>query len=191
MVATRNELTTIKELLMSTTAPGLTALQAFVTAFQNFVAQQSADLASLNTNITAAIAALGNSSASEDPAVQAAAASLTAALATVESNETSLETLNTSLGVAETGPAASSTVNGSVTSGSFMAGEKVVQATSGAIGVLAGVPPAGGPMTLTLVSGSAIPDATDVWTGQSSGAVFTPSGTSAAAAAIRAAAKKA
>jgi hypothetical protein len=70
-------------------------------SFQGFVTQQSADLANLTTTINAAIASLGSSGASEDPAVQAAVTSLTTALGTVQANETALETLNTSLGTAE------------------------------------------------------------------------------------------
>jgi len=86
---------------MSTTAPGLAALQTFVATFQTFVTQQTTDLASLTTNITAAITTLGNSNASEDPAVQSAVASLNTALGTVTANETSLEALNASLGTAD------------------------------------------------------------------------------------------
>jgi hypothetical protein len=89
------------------TAPGLTALQTFVATFQSFASQQSSDLASLNSTITGAIASLGSS---EDPAVQSAVASLNTALTTVQSNETALEALNTSLSAAET-PSTPSTQN--------------------------------------------------------------------------------
>jgi hypothetical protein len=86
------------ETIMSTTASGLAALQTFTnTTFPAFVTQQSTDLASLTTSINNAISALQNSGASEDPAVASAVTSLTAALGTVEANETSLEALNTAL----------------------------------------------------------------------------------------------
>ena len=91
---------------MSTVPPGLAALQNFVAAFQAFATQQSTDLASLTSNITAAIAALQASGAAEDPQVQAAVDSLTTALQTAQANETALETLNTNLGAAENPPAA-------------------------------------------------------------------------------------
>lgn len=93
----------VRKIAMAT-QPGLTALQAFVTAFQNFATQQAADLAALTTTINDAIAALQGSAASEDPAVQTAVTSLTAALTTVEANETNLETLNTSLAAAAPPP---------------------------------------------------------------------------------------
>ena len=83
---------------MSTVPPGLAALQNFVASFQAFATQQSTDLASLTSNITAAIAALQASGAAEDPQVQAAVDSLTTALQTAQANETALETLNTNLG---------------------------------------------------------------------------------------------
>jgi hypothetical protein len=90
----------IGDKIMSSIAPGLTALQALVPTLQSFATQMSTDLASLNTNVTAAITALGASSASEDPQVLAAVQSLQSALATVQANETTLETLNTNLGAA-------------------------------------------------------------------------------------------
>lgn len=100
----------LRKISMST-GPGLTALQALVTAFQNFASQMTTDLAALTASINDAISSLQNSGASEDPAVQAAVTSLTAALATVEQNETNLETLNTNLTAAETpAPAPSSAV---------------------------------------------------------------------------------
>ena len=88
------------EMIMGTGQTGLAALQAFSTAFQSFATQQTADLAALTATIGAAIAALQNSSASEDVAVQAAVTQLQSALDTVSANETALETLNTSLGAA-------------------------------------------------------------------------------------------
>lgn len=96
----RNELTSIKELLMSTVPAGLAALQALVPTIQDFATQQSTDLASLTTNITAAITALQNSNASEDPQVQIAVTALQSALSTSQANETALETLNTNLAAA-------------------------------------------------------------------------------------------
>src|SRR5208337_1090341 len=83
----------LRKIAMSTT-PGLTALQALVTTVQNFASQQSSDLAALT--------ALQNSSASEDPAVLAAVQNLNTALATVQANESNLETLNKNLTAAET-----------------------------------------------------------------------------------------
>jgi prefoldin subunit 5 len=95
------------EKIMSTTGAGLAALQTFAnTTFPAFVTQQTADLAALTTSINAAIAALASSASSEDAAVQAAVANLNTALATVESNETALEALNTALTGAETPAAA-------------------------------------------------------------------------------------
>jgi hypothetical protein len=90
----------IGEKLMSSATPGLTALQALVPTLQSFATQMSTDLASLNTNVTAAITAFGASSASEDPQVLAVVQSLQSALATVQANESTLETLNTNLGAA-------------------------------------------------------------------------------------------
>jgi hypothetical protein len=90
------------ETIMATQGAGLTALQTFTnTTFPAFVAQQTADLASLTTSINAAIAALQNSGSAEDAAVQTAVATLNTALGTVQSNETALEALNTSLTGAE------------------------------------------------------------------------------------------
>jgi hypothetical protein len=90
----------VGEKLMSSATPGLTALQALVPTLQSFATQMSTDLASLNTNVTAAITALGSSAAAEDPQVLAAVQSLQAALTTVQANESTLETLNTNLGAA-------------------------------------------------------------------------------------------
>jgi hypothetical protein len=90
----------IGEKIMSSATPGLTALQALVPTLQSFATQMSTDLASLNTNVTAAITALGSSAAAEDPQVLAAVQSLQSALATVQANESTLETLNTNLGAA-------------------------------------------------------------------------------------------
>jgi hypothetical protein len=70
--------------------------------------------------------------------------------------------------------AGSSFVTGSVTSGTFTAGETVLQATSGASAVLTAAYPT--TLWLTLpITGS--PDGTDIWTGQTSGATFTPTAT--------------
>lgn len=167
----RKALSTIKELLMATVPPGLAALQALVPSLQAFSTQMSTDLTSLSTNISSAITALQNS---EDPQVQAAVASLQTALGTAQANEARLETLNTSLGAAlPTTGGGNTTIAGSVTSGSFVAGETVTQTTSGATGTVVGTVPAGGPLVIT-PTGTAVADATDVWTGQTSGAVFTP-----------------
>lgn len=88
----------ILERLMATVPPGLAALNQFTqTTFPAFVTQQTNDLAALTTAINNAIAALQNSSASEDAGVQAAVSALTAAQATIEANETNLENLSTSL----------------------------------------------------------------------------------------------
>ena len=66
------------------------------------------------------------------------------------------------------------TVTGAVTSGTFTSAEEVLQ-NSIATANLIGTVPAAGPMTIGPISGDA-PDSTDVWRGQTSGAVFTPSG---------------
>jgi hypothetical protein len=73
-------------------------------------------------------------------------------------------------------------VIGAVTSGPFTASEKVVQTTSGASAYLVSTAPAGQPpvnnppigTTLSIGPITGIPDATDIWTGQTSSAVFTP-----------------
>jgi phage tail sheath protein FI len=62
---------------------------------------------------------------------------------------------------------------GSVTSGTFVAGEKVVQTTSGAAAFLVGTVTGSNPMTIGPQTGGAA-DATDTWVGQTSAAVFTP-----------------
>jgi phage tail sheath protein FI len=64
-------------------------------------------------------------------------------------------------------------VNGSVTSGVFVAGEQVVQTNSGATATLIGTVTSSNPMIIgPLTAGTA--DPSDTWTGQTSGAVFTP-----------------
>lgn len=72
----------------------------------------------------------------------------------------------------------SANVTGSVTSGTFTAGEKLKQGTSNAIAYLISVPGGSGPMHIgAIVSGT--PDSTHTWVGQSSAAVFTPTATPA------------
>ena len=97
---------------MATVPPGLAALNTFTsTTFPAYVTQQQQDYAALSTAIQNAITALQNSGASEDAAVQTAVASLTSAMATVESNETNLENLSSSLAAAAPAPAGSPTAN--------------------------------------------------------------------------------
>jgi hypothetical protein len=62
-------------------------------------------------------------------------------------------------------------VNGSLTSGTFVSGETVIQGTSGASSVFTKIEPTGN-MLIGGVTGTA--DATHTWVGQTSGAVFTP-----------------
>ena len=64
-------------------------------------------------------------------------------------------------------------VAGAVTSGVFVAGEVVVQTNTGATANLIGTVTGSGPMTIGPQTGSSA-DATDVWTGQTSAAVYTP-----------------
>lgn len=71
-------------------------------------------------------------------------------------------------------PVESFAVTGVVSSGTFTADEEVIQ-NSVATADLIGTVPTAGPMAIGLVSGD-VPDSTDVWIGQTSGAVFTPSG---------------
>jgi phage tail sheath protein FI len=71
-------------------------------------------------------------------------------------------------------PVAMSSVNGTVTGGTFTANEEVDQDSVATANLIGSVPGAG-PMTLGSISGD-VPDATDTWKGVSSGAVFTPSG---------------
>lgn len=99
--ALRQQFTLLQEFIMSTVPSGLASLQAFVTSFQAFAAQQATDLAALTTSIDAAITAIQSSGSSEDTQVQAAVTSLQSALQTVSANETALEALNTSLSGAE------------------------------------------------------------------------------------------
>ncbi|HEX4320460.1 MAG TPA: phage tail sheath C-terminal domain-containing protein [Acidobacteriaceae bacterium] len=65
-------------------------------------------------------------------------------------------------------------VTGTVSSGTFTANEEVIQ-NSVATAILIGTVPAAGPLSIGTISGD-VPDATDVWKGETSGAVFTPSG---------------
>ena len=67
-----------------------------------------------------------------------------------------------------------STVAGAVSSGSFVANEQVVQNSSNATASLIGTVPTSGPMLIGAISGT--PDGSDNWVGQTSKAVFTPSG---------------
>lgn len=64
------------------------------------------------------------------------------------------------------------TVTGSVTSGTFVSGEEVIQTNTGASANLTGTVTGSGPMNIGPITGTA--DATDSWIGQTSGAVFTP-----------------
>ncbi len=66
-----------------------------------------------------------------------------------------------------------STVAGAVSSGTFVANEQVVQESSNASANLIGTVPQGGPMLIGAITGD--PDDTHDWTGQASGATFTPS----------------
>jgi phage tail sheath protein FI len=65
-------------------------------------------------------------------------------------------------------------VTGVVSSGTFTANEEVIQ-NSVATATLIGTVPTAGPLAIGTISGD-VPDATDVWKGQTSGAIFTPSG---------------
>ena len=67
-----------------------------------------------------------------------------------------------------------SMVIGSVTSGTFVPNEQLLQTTSTATAYLAGSVSKSGPMTIAQIAGT--PDGSgDTWVGQTSGAVFTPS----------------
>jgi phage tail sheath protein FI len=63
-------------------------------------------------------------------------------------------------------------VMGSVTSGTFVSGEQVVQSIAYAKANLIGTVPGAGPMIVRTLIGA--PDATNTWVGKTSGAVFTP-----------------
>jgi len=65
-----------------------------------------------------------------------------------------------------------STIAGSVTSGTFIAHEEVIQENSNASANLIGAVSQSGPMLITKITGTA--DGTDTWVGQTSGAKFTP-----------------
>jgi Family of unknown function (DUF6519) len=71
-------------------------------------------------------------------------------------------------------PGSGFSVAGSVTSGTFVPNEEVVQATSGASAYLVGIVAGAGPMFVGPITGAA--DATHIWTGQTSQAVFAPTG---------------
>jgi phage tail sheath protein FI len=72
-----------------------------------------------------------------------------------------------------TAPAMMFSAMGSVTAGVFVAGEQVVQTTTGATASLIGTVTGSNPMTIGPQTGPAA-DASHVWTGQSSGAIYTP-----------------
>jgi hypothetical protein len=65
-------------------------------------------------------------------------------------------------------------ISGTVATGMFVPGENVVQTISGASGTLVGNPSGSTPMVVVGLAGPA--DALLGWVGQTSGAVFTPSG---------------
>jgi hypothetical protein len=65
-------------------------------------------------------------------------------------------------------------IGGSVTSGAFVPGENLLQTTSGATATLVGNPSGSTPMVVVGLAGPA--DALLGWVGQTSGAIFTPSG---------------
>jgi hypothetical protein len=64
------------------------------------------------------------------------------------------------------------TVSGSITTGVFLASEEVVQANSNATANLIGAVTGSNPMIIGSICGTA--DGTNVWTGQTSGATYTP-----------------
>jgi phage tail sheath protein FI len=68
--------------------------------------------------------------------------------------------------------AGSDAITGSVTSGTFVAAEQVVQSTPYAKANLVGTVPGAGPMIVRTLIGTA--DATNTWVGKTSGAVYTP-----------------
>jgi DNA repair exonuclease SbcCD ATPase subunit len=105
------------EKIMSTGQTGLAALQTFVTSFGAFETQLQTDITTLSTNnaaLTAAIqAAIADLGGSEDTAVQSLVSTLQTALtaaqsqdATLESVNTNLATLSSSLSAAAPAPAA-------------------------------------------------------------------------------------
>jgi len=65
-----------------------------------------------------------------------------------------------------------STITGSVTSGTFIANENVVQSNSGANANLIGSASGAGPLLIAQITGTA--NGTDTWVGQTSEAIFTP-----------------
>lgn len=95
---------------MSTTAPGLAALQQLIPTIQSFATQQSTDLATMGTTIATAITSLQGSAASEDPAVLTAVTTLQGLVTTMQSNQAALEALNSQLATAETPAAAAAAV---------------------------------------------------------------------------------
>ena len=68
--------------------------------------------------------------------------------------------------------AAGDAVTGSVTSGTFVANEKLVQSVANAKANLIGTVTGAGPMKISTLIGT--PDPTNTWVGQTSGAVYTP-----------------
>jgi hypothetical protein len=71
-------------------------------------------------------------------------------------------------------PGLGNLVSGSLTSGTFVTGENIVQGTSGAASTFTGIEGTGN-LLLGGITGS--PDASHTWVGQTSGAVFTPTAT--------------
>ncbi len=66
------------------------------------------------------------------------------------------------------------TITGSVSTGTFTSGETIMQASTLATAILIGTVPPSGPITAVGNSITGTPDATHVWTGQTSLATFTP-----------------
>lgn len=65
-------------------------------------------------------------------------------------------------------------IAGVVSSGTFVDGETITQAVSGATAIVSGTVPEAGPLNILTLSITGAPDSSDVWTGGTSGATFTP-----------------
>lgn len=102
--------------------------------------------------------------------------------ATFTLNETVTQATSGSTATIINVPQSTATVTGSVTSGTFTFGENLVQTTTGATGVLDGTVTGSNNMLVFRMAGAY--DGTHTWVGQTSGAVYTPTGLPTFAAAV-------
>jgi len=102
IVSRLSEIKKTQEKEMAQGQTGLQNLQAFRDQFQAFVTQITGDVNNLTTAINTAIAALGDN---EDPAVQSVVNDLQTALSNVQTQDSTIQNLTSSLTAAENPPA--------------------------------------------------------------------------------------